>query len=109
MQIVRLKTRCQSAVRGLFLRASTTHNRVRLVPAASMSGLVLTLIAVLAGTLGAWHLGADAGWSSPFFAGSGLFSRYQLWFALALGAQTSAFILYRWVANQVVDLPALAV
>jgi hypothetical protein len=109
MQIVRMKIRSQSAVRRLFLRASTTHNRGQLVPAASMSGLVLTLIAVLAGTLGAWRLGVDPGWTSPFFVGSGLFSRYQLWFALALGAQTFAFVLNRWVANQVVDLPALAV
>jgi len=73
-----------------------------------MSGLFLTLLAVLAGALGTWRLGVDPGWTSPFFIASGLLSRYQLWFAVAIFAQTSAFILNRWVANQVVDVPALA-
>jgi len=74
-----------------------------------MSGLVLTLVAVLAAALGVWRLGADPGWTSRFFVNSGLLSRYQLWFALAIGAQTSAFILNRWVANRMIDSPVLAV
>jgi hypothetical protein len=37
-----------------------------------------------------------------------LFSRYQLWFAFAIAAQTSAFILNRWVAKQAIGLPAMA-
>ena len=73
-----------------------------------MSGLFLTLLAVLAGALGTWRLGVDPGWTSPFFVATGLLSRYQLWFAVAIGAQASAFILNRWVANQVLALPALA-
>jgi hypothetical protein len=73
-----------------------------------MSGLFLTLLAVLAGALGSWRLGVDPGWTSPFFIANGLLSRYQLWFAIAIVAQTSAFILNRWVANQVLDVPALA-
>ena len=72
-----------------------------------MSGLVLTLLAVLAAALGAWRLGVDPGWTGPFFLAGGLFSRYQLWFAVAIGAQTSAFIINRWVANQAIDLPAV--
>jgi hypothetical protein len=73
-----------------------------------MSGLALTLMAVLAGALGAWRLGVDPGWTSPFFVAGGLFSRYQLWFAFAIGAQASAFILNRWVAKQVLDFAAVA-
>lgn len=78
----------------------STKYRAQFLPAASISGLVLTLLAVLAGALGVWRLGADPGWTGPFFLAAGLFSRYQLWFAVALGAQTSAFILNRWVKNQ---------
>jgi hypothetical protein len=98
-----MHTRIQFSFRELFQRPSA-----QFVPAASMSGLFLTLLAVLAGALGAWRLGVDPGWTSPFFVASGLLSRYQLWFAVAIGAQTSAFILNRWAANQVIDVPALA-
>jgi hypothetical protein len=103
VQISQMTTRCQSAVRGIFF-----HTSAQILPAASMSGLFLTLLAVLAGALGAWRLGVDPGWTSPFFVARGLFSRYQLWFAVALGAQTSAFTLNRWVANQIIDVPAIA-
>ena len=41
------------------------------------------------------------------FIAGGLLSRYQLWFALAIGAQVSAFILNRWVASRKTS-PALA-
>jgi hypothetical protein len=73
-----------------------------------MSGLGLTLVAVLAGALGTWRLGVDPGWTSPFFIASGLLSRYQLWIAVAIAAQTSAIVLNRWVANQAVGVPVLA-
>jgi hypothetical protein len=66
----------------------------------SISGLVLTPVSVLAGVLGVWRLGEDLGWTSHFFKADGLLSRYQLWFAVAISARTSAFILNRWVANQ---------
>ena len=78
------------------------------VTSVSMSGLVLTLIAVLAGALGAWRFGTDLGWTEHFFIVGGLFSHCQLWFAVAIGGQTSAFILNRWAANQNIDLLALA-
>jgi hypothetical protein len=76
VQISQMTIRYQSAVRGIFF-----HTSAQILPAASMSGLVLTLIAVLAGALGAWRLGVDPGWTSPFFVSRGLFSRYQWWFA----------------------------
>jgi hypothetical protein len=96
VQTSKLTTRCQSAVRRIIFRASQ-----QILPAASMSGLVLTLTAVLAAALGAWRLGVDPGWTGPFFIADGWLSRYQLWFAIAIGAQTSAFILNRWVAKRV--------
>lgn len=71
-----------------------------------MSGLVLTPVAVLAGVLGIWRLGADPGRTKNFFIANGLLSHYQLCFGVAIGAQTSAFILNRWVANQKLDSPA---
>ncbi len=83
------------------------RSSVLLVTWVSMSGLVLTPIAVLAGVLGAWRLAADPGWTSNFFIADGLLSRYQLWLAVAICAQTSALILNRWVANQKIELQHL--
>jgi len=71
---------------------------------ASMSGLVLTPVAVLAGALGLWRFGADMGWTSHFFIADGLLSRYQFWLAAAIGAHASALIVDRWVANRSADL-----
>ena|SRR5580704_5414765 len=98
-----MKAQYQSAPRRLFFRAPA-----QILPALAMSSLALTLISVLAGALGVWRLGADLHLTNRFFLTSGLLSRYQLWFAIAIGAQTSAFILNRWVANRKLDVPALA-
>ena len=73
---------------------------VRFVDSVSIWGYVLTPIAVVAGVLGAWRLGADLGWTSKFLVADGLLSRYQVWFAIAIGAQMSASILNRWVGDQ---------
>jgi hypothetical protein len=73
---------------------------VRLLDSVSIWGSILTPIAVVAGVLGAWRFGADLGWTSKFLVAEGLLSRYQVWFAIAIGAQTSASILNRWVADQ---------
>jgi DnaK suppressor protein len=90
-----MPARCRSAQRWFSL-----HANAQFVPAVSMSGLVLTLVSVLSVALGAWRLGVDPGWTGAFFIPHGLLSRYQLWFALGIGAQASAFILNRWVANR---------
>jgi len=74
---------------------------------ASMCGLVLTPVAVLAAVLGIWRYGADVGWTSHFFIAGGLFSRYQFWIAAAIGAHASALIVNRWVANRSAALPEL--
>lgn len=101
MQICKMTTLGHSV-----LQAMSRHASALFMASVSMSGLVLTPVAVLAGALGAWRLGADPGWTSTFFIADGLLSRYQCWFAVATAAQASAFILNRWVANQNIDLPS---
>jgi hypothetical protein len=103
VKIRMITTRYQFALRAISLRSSGLF-----VASVSMSGLVLTLVAVLAGALSAWRFGADLGWTEHFFIAGGLFSHCQLWFAVAIGGQTLAFILNRWAANQNIDLLVLA-
>jgi hypothetical protein len=86
-----LKMRCQSVLRAVVLQPSA-------VQVMSMSALLLTPIAFLAAVLGAWRVSADLGWTNGFFVVGGCFSRYQLWFAIAVGAQTSSFLLNRAMA-----------
>ena len=68
-----------------------------------LSRVVLPPLSLLAAALGAWRLAVDPGWTSNFFITDGLFSRYQSWAVVAIGAQASAFILNRWVAAQPVQ------
>jgi hypothetical protein len=59
--------------------AETSQEALRLAVA------FLTPAAVVAGVLGVWRLSADLGWTDKFFITSGLFSHWQVWFALAGG------------------------
>jgi hypothetical protein len=102
VQICKLTTRCQSVLQVIFPHASAL-----VAVSVPVVRLVLPPLAVIAGVLGAWRLGSDAGWTSDFFIADGLLSRYQLWFAIAVGAQTSVLILDRWVANHNVKMPAI--
>jgi hypothetical protein len=79
------------------------------VTSAALSGLALTLAAVLGLVLGVWRFGVDPGWTKSFFIASGLLSHHQSWFAVAIAAQASAFIVNRWVANQPLGLRTPAV
>ncbi len=71
----------------------------------SLSGLIsviafaLTPIALMAGLLSAWRLSADLGFAGGFFVTGGLFSRYQLWLALSICAQSFSFMLNRATSN----------
>jgi hypothetical protein len=103
VQIHKLTTRCRSALPVKLFRPAEL-----LVTSASMSGLVLTPVAVLAVVLGAWRFGAAPGWTNDFAIADGLLSRYQLWFAIAIGAETSGFFLNRWVAKRKLNSPAPA-
>ncbi len=59
--------------------AETSHEALRLAVA------FLTPAAAVAGVLGAWRLSADLGWTDEFFIAKGLFSHWQVWFAIAGG------------------------
>ena len=99
VQINNITTGYPPALQAIPLQASALF-----MVSLSLSRVVLTPIAVLAGVLGVWRLAADPGWTSGFFIAHGLLSRYQFWFAIAIAAQTSALILNRRAANQSVDL-----
>jgi len=59
----------------------TGHASVELLQFAGvfMKPLTLTL-----SVLAIWRLGADLGWTGDFFVGSGIFSHFQVWVALAV-------------------------
>ncbi len=100
MRIQAMKTRCQSAFRAAVLQPSV-------LSLVSISVLLLTPIAFLACVLGAWRFSADLGWTSGFFIAGGWLSRYQLWFAVAIAAQTSAFLLNRAMTTRKLEAVAL--
>jgi hypothetical protein len=56
-------------------------------------GLLLTPVAVVAGALGAWRFGVDAGWTGTFFIAEGLLSHWQVWCAFAITAEVCAYSL----------------
>ncbi len=69
-------------------------------PVLSLSGLLLTPVAVVAGGLGAWRFGADTGWTNTFFIADGLLSHWQVWCAFAIGLQASSYALKRRIADR---------
>jgi hypothetical protein len=93
VKIRKMTSRFQSVLPAIPLRSAPLF-------VASASVLVLTPVALLAGVLGVWRLAADPGWTNGFFIAEGVLSRYQLWFAVSIGAQMSALVLNRWVASQ---------
>ncbi len=56
-------------------------------------------MAVAGYALAAWRIGADLQWTDEFFISSGLLSHWQVWLALALGAQFGGAYLGR-AANE---------
>ncbi len=63
--------------------------------AIEMIAALLTPAAVVAFVFGLWRLGMDLGWTDRFIIGSGLFSHWQVWLALAGGLQVLAVMLSR--------------
>jgi hypothetical protein len=76
-------------------------------PALSLLGLLLTPVAVVAGGLGVWRFGADAGWTNTFFIADGALSHWQVWCAFAMGLQACAYTLKRGVTDRKLRIPAL--
>lgn len=103
MKIRMITTRYQFALRMISLRSSGLFIAFR-VDVRTCVDLGRTARRAL----GAWRFGTDLGWIEHFFIAAGLFSHCQLWFAVAIGGQTSSFILNRWAANQNINLRALA-
>lgn len=52
---------------------------------ANLLIILLTPASVLALVFGLWRVSADLGWTEDFIIGSGLFSHWQVWMALAIG------------------------
>ena len=51
---------------------------------------LMTPAAATAYALAFWRLGVDLNWTSDFIIGKGLFSRWQVWLALAAATQLAA-------------------
>ncbi len=58
--------------------------------AAAVSSLVLTPAAVTATALAFWRLASDMNFTNEFFISKGLFSRWQVWLAVAVLLKLSA-------------------
>lgn len=66
----------------------------------------MTPAAVLSFALGIWRLGCDLNWTGRFAISEGVFSHWQVWFALAVVLQTCASILNRYGRGAVMPYPA---
>jgi hypothetical protein len=86
-----------------FVRLSGAHSPDGL----KLLGLLLTPVAVAAGTLAAWRFGVDAGWTSAFFIAGGFLSHWQVWCAFAVSAEVCAWSLGRGPAKLQPGVPAL--
>jgi hypothetical protein len=61
-----------------------------------MAAALLTPAAVLSFALGLWRLGCDLNWTGRFAISEGVFSHWQVWFAIAAVLQACASILDRY-------------
>lgn len=64
--------------------------------AALVVSSLMTPVALMAGALGFWRIAADLKWTGEFAIVDGIFSRWQVWIALAVGIQFAAFLLHRY-------------
>ena len=60
---------------------------------------LMTPIALMAWALGFWRLAADMKWAGEFAISDGLFSHWQVWFALGVAVQFAAFLLSRYASQ----------
>ena len=95
-----MQVRIQLRLHPALLRtAEASQEALRLVTA------FLTPAAVIAGVLGAWRLSSDLGWTGEFFISTGLFSHWQVWFALAAVLQTGALAIRRQIRRPAAQEP----
>ncbi|HYI95766.1 MAG TPA: hypothetical protein VEX68_19655 [Bryobacteraceae bacterium] len=57
---------------------------------APVVGYLMTPVALVGYVLAFWRLGADLNWLGEFFIAQGLFSRWQVWLAIAIVTQLVA-------------------
>lgn len=60
----------------------------------------LTPFSLAAASLWIWRMGADLGFAGEFFIERGILSHWQVWLALAIGSQTLAVSINRWLRDQ---------
>ena len=60
---------------------------------------LLTPASVTAGALGMWRIGEDMNWTGEFAVSKGIFSHWQVWFALAGAMQIVAIGLLRFARS----------
>jgi hypothetical protein len=80
---------------GSALRKTVAANRY----AALVTSSLMTPVAFMAGSLGIWRLAADLKWTGAFAISQGIFSHWQVWMAVAVGAQFAAFLLHRYATR----------
>ena len=83
-----------------------TRSAIFTLGVASLVAYLLRPLALVAAVLGAWRLSADLGWTDAFFITHGLFSHFQVWFALAIGLHFVTVALDRSVRPAVQQPPA---
>ena len=57
---------------------------------APMLSWMLTPVAVTGYAFAMWRLGADLDWTGNFFISDGVFSKWQVWLAMAIATQVGA-------------------
>ena len=57
---------------------------------APVVGFLMTPFALVSYVLAIWRLGADMSWLDEFFIRQGIFSRWQVWLAIAIATQLLA-------------------
>ena len=54
---------------------------------APVAASLITPVALVGYVFAAWRLGADLNWLGEFFISTGIFSRWQVWLAIAIVTQ----------------------
>jgi hypothetical protein len=62
---------------------------------APVLSYLLIPVALTGYALALWRLGADLDWTADFFVSDGIFSKWQVWLALAMATQAGAHHLSR--------------
>lgn len=81
---------------GSTLRKTSAANR----QAALILSSLMTPLALMAATLACWRIAADLRWAGQFAIANGMFSRWQVWVAIAVGVQFAAFMLHRYARRE---------